>query len=202
MTRVSLEELVEAVRPRYLRASRREKTQITDEFVAITGYHRKSAIRRLRHGRKRGSGDRRGRPPVYTNEVQAALIQVWEVCGRICSKRLAPFLAEMVAVLEREGELKLPLDTERLLVRMSPATIDRLLFTQRYRRPRCTTKPGTLLKHAIPIRTFADWDGDGKSPGFLELDLVAHCAESAAGEYRIASSKKYSKPQEGFGCLR
>lgn len=183
MTRVSLEELVEAVRPRYLRASRGEKTPIIDEFVAITGYHRKSAIRLLRHGRKRSSWDQRGRPPVYTNEVQAALIQVWEACGRICSKRLAPFLAEMVAVLEREGELRLPPDTERLLVRMSPATIDRLLRKSRYRRPRCSTKPGTLLKHAIPIRTCADWDEDGKSPGFLELDLVAHGGESAAGEY-------------------
>lgn len=76
MTRVSLEELVDALRPRYLQASQQEKTRILDEFVAITGYHRKAAIRLLRKGRKRGSRDRRGRPEVYTPQVKAALILV------------------------------------------------------------------------------------------------------------------------------
>jgi len=183
MTRASIAELVEAWRSKYLRAGRKEKTRTLDEFVALTGYHRKSAIRLLRNGRRPKAMDRRGRPRVYTPQVKAALLQVWEVCGYICSKRLAPFLPEMVAVLKREGELKLPPETERLLVQMSPATIDRLLRTHRLRRPRsrCTTKPGTLLKHKIPVRTFADWDD--AHPGFLELDLVAHCGESTAGEY-------------------
>jgi hypothetical protein len=80
---------------------------------------------------------------------------VWEACGQICSKRLAPFLPEIVAVFKREGELKVPPETERLLVRMSAATINRLLSTHRLR-GRCTTKPGTLLKDKIPVRTFAD----------------------------------------------
>jgi len=183
MTRASIAELVESWRPRYLRASRKEKSLILDEFVALTGYHRKSAIRLLRNGRRSRAMDRRGRPRVYTPDVKAALLQVWEACGQICSKRLAPFLPEAVEVLERAGELKISPDTKRLLVRMSAATIDRLLRTHRPRRPRsrCTTKPGTLLKEKIPVRTFADWN-DAR-PGFLEVDLVAHCGESSAGEY-------------------
>jgi len=183
MTQASVAEVVRTVRPRYLRAKRGDKTRILDEFVALTGYHRKAAIRVLRNGRKPDAWDRRGRPPIYTPDVKAALLQVWEVCGRICSKRLSPFLPEIVAVLEREGELGLPPDTRRLLVQMSPATIDRLLRIHRYRRHRgrCTTKPGTLLTHAVPIRTFGE--GDGVRPGYVEMDLVAHCGESTAGEY-------------------
>ena len=156
--RASIGELVETWRPRYLRPSRKEKTVLLSEFVALTGYHCKFAIRLLRNGRRPKAMDRRGRPWVYTPEVKAALLQVWEACGRICSKWLAPFLPEIVAVLKREGELTLPPETERLLVQMSPATIDRLLRTHRLQRPRsrCTTKPGTLLKHKIPVRTFAD----------------------------------------------
>ena len=105
MTRTSIRELVESWRPRYLGASRKEKSQILDEFVALTGYHRKSAIRLLRHGYRPKHLDRRGRPRVYTPDVKAALLQVWEACGGICSKCLAPFLPEIVAVLKREGEL-------------------------------------------------------------------------------------------------
>lgn len=103
MGRVSLEGLVDVVRSRYLQARRQGKTQTLDEFVAIAGYHRKSAIRLLRKGLKPRSQDRRRRPRVYINEVKAALIQVWEVCDRICSKQLAPFLAEMVLELVRTG---------------------------------------------------------------------------------------------------
>jgi hypothetical protein len=183
MTQASVAEVVRAVRPRYLRAKRRDKTRILDEFVALTGYHRKTAIRALRNGRRPTTWDRRGRPRVYTPDVKAALLQVWEVCGRICSKRLAPFLPEIVAVLEREGELAIAPATRKLLVQMSPATIDRLLSTHRLRRERgrCTTKPGTLLKQAVPIRTCGEWEG--VRPGYVEIDLVAHCGESTAGEY-------------------
>jgi hypothetical protein len=91
----------------------------------------------------------------------------------------------MVAVLEEAGELRIPSDVRQRLVRISPATIDRLLRTHRYRRRRCATKPGSLLKEKIPVRTFADWDE--AHPGFLEVDLMAHCGESvarhAAGEF-------------------
>jgi len=182
MTRTSVEELVGALRPRYGKADRSEKSQILDEFVAVTGFHRKAAIRRLRRVRRR-SGKRRGRPRVYTPDVVAALRSVWEVCGHICSKRLAPFLPEAVALLRREGKIVVPAGVRERLIRMSPATIDRLLAKHRQgeARGRCTTKPGTLLRSQVPVRTFADWTDT--RPGFLEIDLVAHCGDTTAGEF-------------------
>lgn len=182
MTRTSVDELVRAVRPRYGKANRSQKSQILDEFVAVTGFHRKAAIRRLRGDRRRRR-KRQGRPPVYTPDVVAALRVVWEVYGCICSKRLAPFLPEAVALLAREGRIVASSDVRARLIRMSPATIDRLLakHRQRGRKGRATTKPGALLRSQVAVRTFADWTDT--RPGFLEIDLVAHCGETTAGEY-------------------
>jgi hypothetical protein len=120
----------------------------------------------------------------YPLAVQRALITCWHIANGICSKRLIPYLPELVAVLERQGELRLEAETKRLLLALSPATADRLLRVERQRtKPHGlgTTKPGTLLKASIPIRTFADWDD--VRPGFVEVDLVAHCGESTHGEY-------------------
>ena len=183
MTNGSKRELLEAIRPRYLKANRKEKTQILDEFVAVTGYHRKHAIRLLKQGVKSGHPKKRGRRKIYQGEVVSVLVQVWEVCDRICSKRLHPFLPEIVEVLERHGELVISTETKKLLLQMSQATMDRCLQPARYGRRRgwSTTKPGTLLKKAIPVRTFADWDD--VRPGFVEMDLVAHCGDSTHGEY-------------------
>jgi hypothetical protein len=183
MTRSSKRELVEAIRPRYLRASKAEKTRILDEFVASTGYHRKHAIRVLKRGVKASGKKKPGKSKLYQGEVVIALTKIWAICGQICSRRLHPFLPEMVDVLERHGELKLTKQTRDLLLQMSRATMDRCLKSvrDRPRRGLSTTKPGTLLKHAIPVRTFADWD-DAR-PGFAEIDLVAHCGDSTHGEY-------------------
>ena len=182
MSQKSKREYVERVRHRYLQGSRSEKSKILDEFVAVTGLHRKSAIRALRQGYQRGA-ERRGRRRKYTGSVVAKLTQIWQVCGCICGKRLQPFLPEMVAVLERHGELVLDEETRALLLQMSAATIDRKLrpFRQQQGRGRSTTKPGTLLKQSIPVRTFAEWDE--VQPGFMEMDLVAHCGETTEGQY-------------------
>ncbi len=183
MSQRSRRELLVAVQPRYLQASRKGKTQILDEFVASTGYHRKHAVRLLNKGLPRGLQKRRGRRKTYQGAVVIALTRIWEICGRICSKRLLPFLPEMVAVLERCGEMQLEPDVKELLLNMSRSTIDRCLRSARFeqRKGLATTKPGHLLKKAIPVRTFADWD-DAR-PGFLEVDLVAHCGETTAGQY-------------------
>ena len=184
MSQRSKKELSEEIYPRYLKAKKAEKKRILDEFIAATGYHRKYAIRILKHGRPRRSNKKHGLPKVYRGEVVVALEQIWEVCGRICSKRLHPFLPEMVKVLERCGELQLPAETKRLLLQMSSATIDRCLGPARFEHPShglSTTKPGSLLKKAIPVRTFTPWDED--KPGFLEIDLVAHCGGSVEGQY-------------------
>ena len=183
MSQRSKRELLEELRPRYLKAKRSEKKTMLDEFVAVTSYHRKYATRILKHGRPWRSGKKHGFPKVYQGEVVVALEQIWEVCGRICSKRLHPFLPEMVKVLERCGELQLSEQTKALLLRMSRSTIDRCLGPVRFEHPHglSTTKPGSLLKKAIPVRTYTPWDED--KPGFLEIDLVAHCGQTTEGQY-------------------
>lgn len=183
MSQRSKRELLEAIRPRYLKANKKGKTKIVDEFVVATNYHRKYALRVLKHGVSTKKGKRKGRTAIYRGEVVKVLEQIWEICGRICSRRLHPFLPEMVKVLERHGELNISEETKGLLLQISRATIDRCLQPARFEKPRglSTTKPGSLLKQQIAVRTFADWDD--AQPGFMEIDLVAHCAGSVAGQY-------------------
>jgi len=184
MSQRSKREMIEAIRPRYLKANKAGKVQILNEFIATTGYHRKYAIRVLKHGPKPKGLRKPGRRKIYQGEVVNALEQVWEIYGRICSKRLHPFLSEGVRVLERCQELDLPPEIKQLLLSMSRATIDRCLKKARFTHPQhglSTTKPGSLLKKAIPIRTFTPWEDE--HPGFLEIDLVAHCGLSTEGIY-------------------
>ncbi len=184
MTRRSIFEYADAVRGRYLRSSKKMKMKILDEFVAATGMHRKAAIRLLnRRGRPTGK-KRSGRPRLYGLEAMAALKVVWEASDCLCSKRFHPFLPELVGILKRKGELSLAEETETQLCRMSASTIDRLLRRWRgsgTRRGLSTTKPGTLLKNSIPVRTFSEWNEN--KPGFLEAELVAHCGDSTQGFY-------------------
>ncbi len=104
MSQGSKRELVAAIRPRYLKANQAGKEQILNELIATTGYHRKSAIRVLRHGPKPKGLKKPGRQKIYRGEVVQVLEQIWEVCGRICSKRLQPFMPEIVTILERHHE--------------------------------------------------------------------------------------------------
>jgi len=183
MSQCSKRELVETIRPRYLKANRAEKSRIIDELIANTGYHRKHAIRVLRGRSTRASKKRRGRSTIYQGAVIEKLVQIWEICGRICSKRLKPFLAEMIDVLERHQEMQFSAEEKYLLLRMSRSTIDRCLQRERFEQKKgiSTTKPGTLLKKAIPVRTFTDWDEH--RPGFMEIDLLAHCGSSVEGQF-------------------
>lgn len=183
MTRGSVLEYVQAVRKRYLEAGKMEKGRILDEFVKVTGYHRKAAVRLFRQSGRSTGATRRGRPTKY-QDVTQPLKAIWEASDRLCSKRLQPFIPEMVKVLRQHGEQRINASMEAKLCQMSPATIDRLLRPCRRmggRRGFSTTKPGSLLKNSIPIRTFADWQES--KPGFLEVDLVAHCGESVEGFY-------------------
>jgi hypothetical protein len=183
MSQRSKRELFAEVQPRYLKANKAEKQKILDEFTASTGYHRKYAIRILKHGYRCRPNKPKGRRAIYRGEVVEALEQIWEIYGRICSKRLHPYLPEGIKVLERCGELTLSTETKDLLLRMSRSSIDRCLAPARFNKPHglSTTKPGTLLKKNIPVRTFTDWNED--KPGFMEVDLVAHCGESTAGQF-------------------
>ena len=170
----------------YARASKREKGRILDEFVALTGYHRVHAARVLRQQPKlqvRKQIDRR-RQKKYGPEEFRAVRKIWAVLGMPAGKRLAPYLAEIVPVMERCGELPLEDSVRDKLLRVSAATIDRMMAPERKRimlKGRKGTKPGTLLKHQIPIRTFEGHDL--AEPGFMEIDLVGHEGGNAQGDF-------------------
>ncbi len=191
----------------YKRATKAQKGEILDALIQLTGYTRSYAARVLRDraryvvvGQAVVDGaqvtlieDERTRPKkkrkrkrkkIYDKDVLRALQTVWLICGGICGKRLAPYMRKIVCKLERMGELKLDHKTRSKLLSISAATIDRMLASTRKRyllRARSQTKPGTLLKHQIPIRTFADWNE--LRPGFLEIDLVSHEGGNARGDY-------------------
>ncbi len=181
--------IAEATAGRYRKAGKKEKGVILTEFVALTGFVRSYAALVLRNqGRVvvvkrnlRVRGDvgkklpRRGRGPTYDEQTMKALVQVWRIMDYICGKRLAPMLGEIVERLLRHNELRCDAATSKKLKRLSAATIDRLLRPERQKyqlKGHTHTRPGTLLKHQIPMRTFSEWDE--AQPGFLEMDLVGH----------------------------
>jgi len=182
VTRQSIVEYAKAVKERYWKAGKAEKTKILDEFTKTTGLHRKAVIRLLnRPGRPAGKR-RRGRSHKYGPVVVEALRALWEASDRLCSKWLKPFLPELTVMMRRCGECRETADIEAQLYQMSAATIDRVLRPWRQKgghRSLSTTRPGSLLRSAIPIRTFADWQEN--RPGFVEVDTVAHCGESTDG---------------------
>jgi hypothetical protein len=183
MSQRSKKEYLETIQPRYKKSTKAEKQKILDEFVKTTGYHRKYAIRILNKWVRRKLPKKPGPKKIYQGEVVVALEQIWEICGRICSKRLHPFLPEMVRVLERNNDLILSAEVKALLLSMSRSSIDRCLCPahKEHLRGMSTTKPGTLLKKSIPVRTYTPWDEE--KPGFLEIDLVAHCGQTTEGQF-------------------
>jgi len=186
MSLKSKRELLEVVRPRYLKASKLEKQKILDELTLATGYHRKHAIRVLKNkvqSQNHLKGKTKTYQPLYRGEVVQVLEQIWEIYGRICSKRLQPFLSEAIKVLERCQEIELSKGAKELLLKISSASIDRCLRPIHSKTPHglSTTKPGSLLKNLIPVHTFTAWDEE--RPGFMEIDLVAHCGNSVQGQF-------------------
>jgi hypothetical protein len=177
--------ITETTAMRYRQASKGGKTKILDELCANTGWHRNHARKALNAAlQPKLVTPRKPRPSKYGPDVIAASTMCWTVLGMPAGKRLAPMLSELAAVLRHFGELVLDEDTAALLVSMSAATIDRRLAGERakYRlKGRCTTKPGSLLKSQIPVRTWADWD-DAR-PGFVEIDLVSHDGGNPTGRF-------------------
>jgi hypothetical protein len=176
-------ELVDAVRARYRISPPTAKRLILREFVAITGYHRKSAIRIL-NGDADGNDAvaRLRRPRVYDEGFCRTLVVLWEASDRICGKRLRALIPSLVPALEHHGHLTLEAVTRAKLLGVSAATIDRLLAEARglSDRRRARRAP-TALRRGVPIRTYADWAAP--EPGFLEIDLVAHCGDRLAGAF-------------------
>lgn len=176
-------ELIEGVGQRYRTSSGKDKPKILEEFVRLTGYHRKHAIRVLNCGIAKPA-QRRPRERVYDEAVRQALIILWEAADRICSKRLKAAQPLLIVAMERHGHLALDSGVRQRLLAMSTATIDRLLESTRREGFAGRRRRGAInsaLRKSIPIRTFADWK-DVK-PGFFEIDFVEHCGGVAEGTF-------------------
>lgn len=182
MTYLARAELTNAVRRRYSTASGAEKRRILDEFIAVTGYHEKSAIRALNTEPVVKKRQTRVRPSLYDEAARAALIVMWEASDRVCGKRLRALLPILLPALERNGHLRLAEPMRQKILAMSASTIDRLL-----RVPRSATglkkarRAMPAARRRVPVRTFADWNEP--PPGSMEMDLVAHCGEVNRGSY-------------------
>jgi len=193
------------LKARYNKATKKKKGLILDEFCATTGYNRcyASWILKIKKdkvlgyvktggktikfvaAKKKRSEKKKGRPRIYTYDVFLALKKIWVIFDFICGKRLAPFMAEAVKKLKKHKELDITGEVNSKLAAMSASTIDRLLKKEKDRfklgKGRSGTKPGTLLKKSIPIRTFSEWDD--AVPGFTECDLVAHDGGNSSGDF-------------------
>jgi len=167
-------ELVEALRVRYREAAARDKVKILDEFGALTGYHRKHAIRLLREEVSSSEAPKRDR--LYDEATREALTVLWEAADRVCGKRLRALIPMLVDAMERHGHLDLDPVVRAKVLQVSAATIDRVLADARshidgLRKRR--TGVGAAIRRSIPVRTFADWRDP--APGFFEIDMVEHC---------------------------
>ena len=186
---------LEAARRRYRELSAIGKRRLLDELQELTGYHRKSLLRLLNRPEPMASAEPGGSPPEpdkphhrrrYGPEVVEALVPLWEASDRLCGKRLQALLPLLVESLERHGHLSLEPAVRESLLAMSSATIDRLLAPIRkqsggngWRRP---PRAYSAVRRRVPVRTFKGWD-DHSDPGWLEIDLVAHCGGRMEGRF-------------------
>ena len=180
-------ELVQVLGIQYRKSSKMGKTRILDQFIAVSGYHRKHAIRLLSgetdiHGNLSNSCKMPRSRRIYDEAVKEALIVLWEAADRICGKRLKAILPSLVDAMERHGHLNLNPDVRKQLLKVSAATIDRLLCSVRNaseskRRRRRSKKVGKQ----VPVRTFGDWDSP--NPGYLEIDFVVHAGGFMTGSF-------------------
>ena len=195
--------ITKQIKTRYNKANKGQKGVMLDEFCAVTGYNRCYASwilkikkdkvlgyittggKRIKFVAAKKKKKKRGKPRIYTYDVFLKLKKIWVIFDFICGKRLAPFMAEAVEKLEKHKEIDLTDEVRQKLVKISASTIDRLLKKEkdkfRLGKGRSGTKPGTLLKNQIPIRTFADWDD--AVPGFTEVDLVGHDGGNTSGDF-------------------
>ncbi|MGX5851694.1 hypothetical protein ACWGTO_32295 [Mesorhizobium sp. PL10] len=154
-----------------------------DEFVAVTGYHRKHAIRVLNR-REKKPPSHKTHSLRYESDVREALIVLWKASERLCSKRLKPLIPILLPALERHGRLELNDALRSKLLTVSAATIDRLLTEVRLVArggQRRRAGMSSAVRRSVPVRTFGDWNDP--PPGFVEVDFVAHSGTSSSGSF-------------------
>lgn len=191
MAKVSMKARIEVISKHmteYRKGSKKEKGKILNIVCGSTGLSRDRAARLLRSNTKRKSTSKstgkHGRNRIYDLPVIKALKEIWMYMDFACGKRLHEGMGDILDALIRFDEVNYDDETVRKLKRMSAATMDRLLKRDKEAlrlKGISTTKPGTLLKRDIPIRLGREWDD--AIPGFEEIDLVAHCGQTTAGEY-------------------
>ena len=167
---------------RYARRDRQGKSRMLDELCEDYDYERKYAIKLLRGSLPVASGRRHPGPERQYELIEPIVRQMWLAAEQPCGKRLVPILEQWLPYFERRYG-KVNSKPRKLLLQVSAATLDRLLEPARAQYPgrgRCGTKPGSLLKTEIPIRT-GPWNLS--KPGYLEADSVAHCGTSLAGDF-------------------
>jgi hypothetical protein len=172
MSELTRQEVLAKKRERYARAGKAHKAKILDELVELFGYHRKAAVRALRPRPVVGAPFVRGRPKEYhADRLLPPLKAIWLAALQPCGERLKACLPDWLPAYEADHR-RLDSDVRQALLEASRATLDRLLIPARVaHRRRATTRPGSLLRAQIPIRT--EWTDCG--PGFLEMDTVALC---------------------------
>jgi len=180
----SRNEYLKVLKEKYLKAkSKKERSQILNEYCSNTGQSRKYVIRKI-HGVGLRPKQRKKRKEIYDGQVKSALAKIWEIFDYPCGQRLKPLLEVETDRLREFGELQISDEVTLKLKVMSPATIDRKLKHQReflyLSRSKSDPKPASLLRQKIPIK-LTQWDTS--EVGYTEIDLVVHCGASSLGEY-------------------
>ncbi len=175
-------ELVEAIIERYRSSCRADKQRILDEFVAVTGYHRKYAGR-------------------YGPVVRDALIALWEASDRLCSKRLKPLIPILLPAFERHGRLDLSSELRDKLLTVSATTMDRLPSEIRVAArggQRQRTGMSSAVRRSAPVRTFGDWNDP--LPGYVEVDFVAHSGTFSSDSFVQTMVRPMTLPAGPRAC--
>jgi len=181
-------EIIYAHKDKYQKSTKKERGQLLNSICESTGLSRDRAARLLREEKTREKIDlkkeNRGRKPKYNAEVIKALNKIWGILDFACGKRLKEGIKPLIEALERHDEMVFNPEIKSKLFDISAASIDRLLASHKKElafKGKSTTKPGTLLKKNIPLRLGTQWND--AIPGYVEIDLVAHCGDTTAGEY-------------------
>lgn len=175
-------EYLKAIYARYHKAAKETKSRILEEFCKVNKYNRKYAIGLLNNPPpEERQQPRKKRPCLYGNPTIRVAEEIWKASGYLCGQRLKEAIPLWLPAAKRRFQVS-P-EIERQLLSISPRQLDNRLKEKKLRikkRIYSSTRPGSLLKSMIPIRTHF-WDV--RKPGFTEMDLVAHCGNSGAGTF-------------------